>query len=67
MLLSQLLHVCGIQSVVLERKTKNYVLGRIRAGVLERGLLHLMREAGVADRMEREGFTHDGTLICYGN
>jgi p-hydroxybenzoate 3-monooxygenase len=67
LLLSQLLHVCGIQSVVLERKTKDYVLGRIRAGVLERGLLHLMREAGVADRMEREGFTHDGTLICYGN
>ena len=67
LLLSQLLHVCGIQSVVLERKTKDYVLGRTRAGVLERGLLDLMREAGVADRMEREGFTHDGTLMCYGN
>lgn len=63
LLLGQLLHVCGIDSVILERKTKAYVLGRIRAGVLERGLLDLMREAGVAARMEREGFIHDGTLI----
>lgn len=67
LLLSQLLHVRGIESVVLERKTKNYVLGRIRAGVLERGLLSLMQEAGVSDRMEREGLTHDGTVISYGN
>ena len=67
LLLSQLLHVRGIESVVLERKTKDYVLGRIRAGVLERGLLSLMQEAGVSDRMEREGLTHDGTVISYGN
>ena len=67
LLLSQLLHIRGIDSVVLERKTKNYVLSRIRAGVLERGLLSLMREAGVSERMEREGFTHDGTLISYGD
>jgi len=67
LLLSQLLHVRGIDSVVLERKTKDYVLGRIRAGVLERGMLDLMREAGVADRMEKEGHAHDGTLISYGD
>lgn len=67
LLLSQLLHVRGIDSIVLERKTKDYVLGRIRAGVLERGMLDLMREAGVADRMEREGLPHDGTLIAYGD
>ena len=67
LLLAQLLHVRGIDSVVLERKTKDYVLGRIRAGVLERGLLSLMREAGVADRMEAEGYPHDGTLISYGD
>lgn len=67
LLLSQLLHVRGIDSVVLERKTKDYVLSRIRAGVLERGLLGLIREAGVAGRMEREGFAHDGTLISYGD
>lgn len=67
LLLSQLLHKAGIDSVVLERKTRDYVLGRIRAGVLEQGLVGLMREAGVADRMEAEGFIHDGTLIAANN
>jgi p-hydroxybenzoate 3-monooxygenase len=67
LLLSQLLHRRGIDSVVLERKTKDYVLGRIRAGVLEQGLVGLMEEAGCADRMHAEGFTHDGTLISYGD
>lgn len=64
MLLSQLLHVYGIDSIVLERKTKDYVLGRIRAGVLEKGFVSLMEEAGVADRLHAEGFEHDGTLIA---
>ena len=67
LLLSQLLHLRDIQSVVLERKSKDYVLSRIRAGVLERGLIGLMDEAGVGDRMAKEGFTHDGTLISYGD
>ncbi|AXI48413.1 4-hydroxybenzoate 3-monooxygenase [Sulfitobacter sp. SK012] len=67
LLLSQLLHVRGIDSIVLERKTKDYVLGRIRAGVLERGLVGLMEEAGCADRMHAEGFPHDGTLVSYGD
>ncbi len=66
LLLSQLLHTRGIDSVVLERKTKDYVLGRIRAGVLEQGLVQLMEEAGCSERMHAEGFTHDGTLISYG-
>ena len=65
LLLSQLLHTRGIDSVVLERKTKDYVLSRIRAGVLEQGLVRLMEEAGCADRMHTEGLTHDGTLISY--
>jgi len=65
LLLSQLLHVSGISSIVLERRSKDHVLSRIRAGVLEQGLLGLMRQAGVADRMEREGFTHKGTVIAY--
>lgn len=65
LLLAQLLHTRGIDSVVLERKTKDYVLGRIRAGVLEGGLVQLMEEAGCADRMHAEGLTHDGTLIAY--
>jgi len=67
LLLSQLLHNQGIDSIVLERKTKAYVLSRIRAGVLERGFVDLMRLAGVGDRMDAEGFVHDGTLIADGH
>ncbi len=67
MLLSQLLHRKGIDTVVLERKTKEYVLGRIRAAILETGFVDLMREAGVAERMEKESFVHDGTIISYGD
>lgn len=67
MLLSQLLSKRGIDSIVLERKTRKYVLGRIRAGVLEQGLVNLMVEAGVADRMQKEGFVHNGTQIAYGD
>lgn len=66
LLLSQLLHRKGIDTVVLERKTKDYVLGRIRAGILEVGFVNLMREAGVADRMDKECFAHDGTVISFG-
>lgn len=65
LLLSQLLHLRGIESVVLERRTKAYVLGRIRAGVLERGMVGLLEKAGVADRLHLEGIPHDGTLISY--
>jgi p-hydroxybenzoate 3-monooxygenase len=67
LLLSQLLHRKGIDTVVLERKTRDYVLGRIRAGILEVGFVDLMREAGVAERMDREGFVHDGTVIAFDN
>ncbi|MGH1458938.1 MAG: 4-hydroxybenzoate 3-monooxygenase [Paracoccaceae bacterium] len=67
LLLSQLLHKSGISSVVLERKTRDYVLGRIRAGVLEVGMVDLMREAGVAERMDAEGYIHDGTKISCGD
>lgn len=63
LLLSQLLHRKGIDTVVLERKTRDYVLGRIRAGVLEQGFVNLMREAGVSKRMDAESYTHDGTVI----
>ncbi|ABL71560.1 4-hydroxybenzoate 3-monooxygenase [Paracoccus denitrificans] len=65
LLLGQLLHRKGIEAVVLERKTRDYVLGRIRAGVLETGLVRLMEEAGVSDRLHREGFVHDGTQIAW--
>ena len=67
LLLSQLLHTCGVDSIVLERKTKDYVLSRIRAGVVEQGLVRMMEEAGCADRLHAEGHVHDGTLISYGD
>ncbi|AUH65719.1 4-hydroxybenzoate 3-monooxygenase [Paracoccus zhejiangensis] len=64
LLLGQLLHRRGIDTVLLERKTRAYVLGRIRAGVLEAGLVGLLEEAGVAERLHREGQEHDGTQIA---
>ncbi len=66
LLLGQILHKHGIDTVVVERQTKDYVLSRIRAGVLERGFVSLLEEADCADRLHSEGFTHDGTLISYG-
>lgn len=60
LLLGQLLHRHGIDNVVLERRSPEYVLSRIRAGVLERGTVALLEEAGAAERMHREGHLHDG-------
>jgi p-hydroxybenzoate 3-monooxygenase len=64
-LLSHLLHRHDIDSVVLERQTKTYVLKRIRAGVLEYGSVKLLRDAGAGERMDREGHTHDGAWIAW--
>lgn len=65
LLLGQLLHCYGIDNVVLERKDRNYVLGRIRAGVLEQGTVGLLEEAGVAERLHRDGLVHDGVELCF--
>jgi len=65
LLLSQLLHLKGIDNVVLEKHSREYVLGRIRAGVLEHGFAELMREAQCGDRMDREGEIHDGFYIAH--
>jgi p-hydroxybenzoate 3-monooxygenase len=67
LLLSQLLHLQGIDTVVLERQTRAYVCGRIRAGVLERGAVNLLKQAGVGERALREGLPHEGTLIAAQN
>ena len=64
LLLSQLLHLKGIDTIVLERQSREYVLGRIRAGVLEHGFAALMREAQCGERMDREGEIHDGFFIA---
>ena len=60
LLLGQLLHKAGIDNVIIERQTGEYVLGRIRAGVLEQGMVDLLRQAGVSQRMDAEGLVHDG-------
>ncbi len=65
LLLSQILHLKGIQSIILEQKSRAYVLGRIRAGVLEQGLVDMLRAAGVGGRMDREGLPHEGFDIAH--
>ena len=65
LLLSQLLHLQGIDSIVLERHTREYVLSRIRAGVLEQGFAKLLREAQCGERMDREGEVHNGFHIAH--
>ncbi len=60
LLLGQLLHKAGIDTVILERQTPDYVLGRIRAGVLEQTTADLLREAGAGERMDAEGLLHNG-------
>jgi p-hydroxybenzoate 3-monooxygenase len=65
LMLSQLLHLKGIDSVVLERQSREYVLSRIRAGVLEHGFAALMREAQCGERMDREGEIHEGFFIAH--
>ncbi|EED33366.1 4-hydroxybenzoate 3-monooxygenase [gamma proteobacterium NOR5-3] len=60
LLLGQLLAKQGISNLILERVSGDYVLGRIRAGILEQGLANLVREAGVAERMDAEGEVHEG-------
>jgi p-hydroxybenzoate 3-monooxygenase len=65
LLLSQLLHLQGIDNIILERQSREYVLARIRAGVLEHGFAELMREAQCGERMDEEGEIHDGFLIAH--
>ncbi len=64
LLLGQLLHNAGIQTIVLERQSADYVQGRIRAGVLEQGMVDLLREALVSQRMDVEGLVHTGFDIA---
>lgn len=64
LLLGQLLHKAGIETIILERQTPDYVLGRIRAGVLEQGTVDMLREAGVAQRMDAEGWSMRGSSWC---
>jgi p-hydroxybenzoate 3-monooxygenase len=63
LMLGHLLHMAGIDSVIIENRAKDYVIERVRAGVLEQGTVDLMIESGVGDRLQREGMFHDGVSI----
>src|ERR1700692_1519600 len=65
LLLSQLLHQHGVDSIVLERRSREYVAGRIRAGVLEQGTVDLLVEAGVGGRRLSERLVHDGFAVGF--
>ena len=64
LLLGRLLALAGVDNVILEQKSQNYVLSRIRAGVVEQGTVGLLEEARAADRLHREGLVHAGTEIA---
>lgn len=66
MLLGQLLHSYGIDNVILERKDRDYVLARIRAGVLEQGTVSLLEKLGITERLHHEGLIHDGIELLFG-
>ncbi len=63
LLLSQILMNAGIDTIIIEKHSKEHVLSRIRAGVLEQGTVDILKMAGVGTRVDREGFKHEGTLI----
>jgi p-hydroxybenzoate 3-monooxygenase len=65
LLLSHILHRSGVDTIVLERQSRAYVLERIRAGVLEAGSVNLLRQVGLGERMDREGHPHDGSAIAW--
>ncbi len=65
LLLAQMLHLKGVESVVLEQRSRAYVMQRIRAGLLEWGSVEILRAAGVGERLDREGLLHDGSMIVW--
>jgi p-hydroxybenzoate 3-monooxygenase len=66
LVLSHLLHLHGIESVVLENRSRQYVQERVRAGVLEQGTVDLLKETGVGERLRREGLVHHGVNLRFG-
>ena len=65
LLLSHLLHLEGIESVVLEARSREYVEQRVRAGVLEQGTVELLTDTGLGDRLQREGLVHHGIELRF--
>ena len=66
LLLGQLLHLAGIDAVIIERRSRDYVVGRVRAGVLEQGTVEMLDRVGVGARLRREGLVHEGFDILFG-
>jgi p-hydroxybenzoate 3-monooxygenase len=66
LLLGQLLHISGIDNIILERQTPDYVLGRIRAGLLEEGTVALLDQVRASERAHREGLVHHGVELAFG-
>src|ERR1700728_2152011 len=66
LMLSHLLHLAGIESIVLECRSRRYIEDRVRAGVLEQGTVDLMIETGLGERLRREGLRHDGVWFSFG-
>ena len=67
LMLSHLLHRAGLESVVVENRSRQYVQERVRAGVLEQGTVDLMNETGVGERLGREGLVHRGLELRFGD
>jgi p-hydroxybenzoate 3-monooxygenase len=65
LMLSHLLHLEGIESVILENRSRDYIEGRIRAGLLEQWTTDLLRDTGVGERMQREAMFHNGIHFCF--
>jgi len=66
LMLSHLLHREGIESIVLENRSRRYIEDRVRAGVLEQGTVDLMIQTGVGERLQRQGLRHDGVWFSFG-
>jgi p-hydroxybenzoate 3-monooxygenase len=65
LLLGQLLHKAGIDNIIIERQSPDYVLGRIRAGILEQTTVDMLHEAGIGPRMEAEGVVHHSIELVF--
>src|SRR5215510_4752056 len=63
LMLAHLLHLAGIESLVIENRSQDYVIERVRAGDLEQSTVDLMVESGVGARLQKEGMLHDGIYL----
>ena len=67
LMLSHLLHLAGIESIILENRSRDYCEARVRAGLIEQWVVDLLIETGIGDRLKREGLFHDGIHLCFNN